>query len=197
MQYFLNLDHAQGLMDGEGDIQMLKDRYPATWELLAERNCLMLAEEFLQEVTEVKDVDTANLLTFFPIYLRKRGVNRDLVEFSHWEYVNKWVREVDLGEVKDKTITQVNPSAQFVELSEGSSLLDRAPGIYALWRDRNGKPRELQLTLAQARALDQLSEGMVMQDQDLMEIMEELKKLDLVLGPQASQTLHNSQGGQK
>ena len=172
---------------------MIKESLPGTWQLLASRSSLDFVESFEKEVLSFKSeerVDNVDFADFFPMFLRHRGASQDLVEFSYWEFISRWVSRADLGPIV-ATQLRVNPTAQFIELSEASGLLDRTPGIYAVWRDRRGQPRELQLSLLQARALDLFSEGqtpeVIEAQPELTPIMEELKKMDLILDPKLSQ----------
>jgi hypothetical protein len=141
-------------------LRMFAALFPMTRKYLA-LTAEKMAEEYLQEMTWSSWLLQDHWRYFAGFLRQKFPANKELQELAQWEWVQAWLETQafqssglgDLGQVV------VNPSLQYISLSNAHTLLSRTPGLYAfVFSEQKEKIIEKALDVYEAELLDLLME---------------------------------------
>lgn len=129
------------------------------------------SEQFWQELEQLE-------IHQVPMCLRAENLPIGVSEIAHYESLKFFVENEDQGKAKaHPSGVTLNPSVQWVQISEAATFLKKQPGLYLLWKTDRGL-QEMSITEKQAHLLDQLMDDMLPQfskeDQNQLQQFDEL-----------------------
>lgn len=141
-------------------MRMFAALFPMTKKYLA-LTAEKMAEEYLHEMSWSSWLLQDHWRYFAGFLRQKFPANKELQELAQWEWVQAWLetqafQSSGLGDLGQAV---VNPSLQYVSLSNAHALLRRVPGLYAfVFSEQSEAIVEKKLDVYEAELLDLLME---------------------------------------
>jgi hypothetical protein len=137
----------------------LQEIFPLTFSQLTPKKANELRAEFHS------DWGFENL-HFFPMLVRQKKYPLAVIEIADYEFLRHTLEEQTFPRSAPTAHLSLDPSVQFTLVHSSAAVLEKAPGVYLLWKKKNQLQEKI-LSEDEALFLDRLREDQLVYETDL------------------------------